>query len=103
MLYSFILETVIFVGIGALILILARALPKVEDETTAGHLRRGRMNGVFKKIPLDKIDDSLNLVFHKILRKIRIVIMKADNAVTKKLKNVREDANKKSGGSGLPI
>ena len=33
MLYSFILETVIFAGIGVLILILARALPRIEDET----------------------------------------------------------------------
>jgi hypothetical protein len=75
----------------------------VEDETSANRLRKGRLSGLSKKIPLDKIDDSLNLVFHKILRKIKIAIMKADNAVTNKLKDVREDANKKSGGTGLPI
>ena len=100
MLYSFILETVIFAGLGALILILARALPKIEDETTAGRTRKGRLARFFKKIPLDKIDDSLNLVFHKALRKIKIVIMKTDNLVTRKLNNVR--SSDKKTGTGLP-
>jgi hypothetical protein len=101
MLYSFILETVIFAGIGALILILARALPRIEDETISSFGRKSKIVRAFKKIPLDKIDDSVNLVFHKILRKIKIIIMRADNVVTEKINNVRSDSNKKP-GSGLP-
>jgi hypothetical protein len=101
MLYSFILETVIFAGIGAIILLLARALPRIEDETAAGRSRKGRLARVAKKIPLDKIDDSLNLLLHKALRKVKIAIMKADNLVTEKLKNVRSDSNKKQ-GTGIP-
>lgn len=101
MLYSFILELVIFVGLGALILILSRALPRIEDETTAGRSRKGRLSRLAKRIPLDKLDDSLNLVTHKALRKIKIMIMKADNLVTEKLKSVHSDSNKKQ-GTGLP-
>lgn len=101
MLYSFILETAIFAGIGVLILILARALPRIEDETISSSGRKSKIVRAFKKIPLDKIDDSVNLVFHKILRKIKIIIMRADNMVTEKINNVRSDSNKKP-GSGLP-
>jgi hypothetical protein len=101
MLYNFILETVIFAGIGTLILILARALPRIEDENAVNRSRKGRLSKIAKKIPLDKIDDSLNLVLHKALRKIKVMIMKADNLVTEKLKNVRSDSNKKP-GTGIP-
>ncbi|MFA4999563.1 MAG: hypothetical protein WC519_02470 [Parcubacteria group bacterium] len=101
MLYSFVLETIIFLALGALILLLARALPRIEDETTVHRPRKEKLTQIAKKIPLDKIDDSLNLIVHKALRKIKIVIMKADNFVTEKLKNVRGDSNKKN-GTGIP-
>jgi hypothetical protein len=98
MLYSFILETLIFLSLGAIILVLARALPRIEDESSAGYLRKGKMSG---KIPLDKIDESLNLVLHKALRRMKIFIMKADNLVTNKLKSFRSDSKKD--GNGLPM
>ncbi|MFA5052609.1 MAG: hypothetical protein WC565_00930 [Parcubacteria group bacterium] len=102
MLYSFILETIIFLALGAIVFILARALPRIEDEVAVRKPRKERLARLAKKIPLDKIDDSLNLIMHKALRKTKIIILKADNFVTDKLKNVKGDSNKKN-GTGIPV
>ena len=101
--YNSIFEIVIFLSLGAIILILARALPRVEDENIAYRSKKKRSFCV-TKISLEKLDNSFNLVAHKSLRKMKILIMKADNFVTNKLKTVHLDNNKKeSGSNGLPI
>ena len=87
MLYSFILEVIIFLGLGIIILILARALPRIENETNVKRSEEHKFLLFCKKIPLDKIDDYLNLALHKMLRKLKITIMKADNFITQKLKS----------------
>ncbi len=102
MLYSFILEVIIFLGLGVIIVILARALPRVESEVNTNPSRENKFLLFCKKIPLDKIDNYLNLALHKSLRKLKIIIMKADNFITKKLKSMRSNSNKKN-GTGLPI
>ena len=103
MLYSFVLEVIIFLGIGVIILILARALPRIENEVVVSspRPRKNKILLFFKNIPLDKIDDYLNLALHKMLRKLKIAIMRADNLITHKLKSTRSDSSKKN-GTGLP-
>ncbi len=98
MLYSFILETLMFVSLGAIVMIVARGLPRMEDEVTTERHARDFWAMVAKKVPLDRIDESFNHAFHKFLRKSKVFIMRADNIVTGKLKSFRSD-NKRSGAS----
>ncbi len=102
MLYSFIFETIIFLGIGVIILILARALPRIADETAPRVSQKNKLIRVIQDIPLDKVDDLIKLVIHKTLRKTKIIINKADNFVTEKMRAVRPDSSKKD-GTGLPM
>lgn len=102
MLYNFILETIIFLSLGIIILCLARTLPRIEDESSAMSFKKDKMSRLVKRLPLDKMDETLNLVFHKILRRIKVLIMKADNAVTGKLKSFRSGNNNKN-GTGIPV
>ena len=102
MLYSFIFETIIFLGIGVVIFILARALPRIEDETAPRVSQKNKLVSVVQNIPLDKIDGVIKLAVHKTLRKTKIIISKADNLVTEKMKVVRPNPKKKD-GTGLPI
>ena len=101
MLYSSILEIIMFVSLGMVILLLARALPRIEDESSAFSSRKDKMSNIAKHIPFDKLDESMNLILHKILRRVKVSIMKADNLVTNKLKSFRSDSKKD--GNGLPM
>ncbi len=93
--YSLLLEVIIFVSLGAMVLILARALPRVEDESMAA--RRERKLGEKSAIlPLEKIDAAINVFLHKTLRKLKVFVMKIDNAISDKLRsfNKKETAPK---------
>ena len=101
MLYSFILETIIFLGIGVIIFILARALPRIEDETAPRTLQKNKLMRAIQDMPLDKIDDVIKLAIHKALYKTKILINKADNFIAEKMKVTRPNSKKKD-GTGLP-
>lgn len=84
--YSLLLEVAIFVSLGSMVLILARALPRVEDESIA--VRRGRkLSRRSAMFPLEKIDAVINVFLHKTLRKLKIFVMKIDNAISEKLRS----------------
>lgn len=99
MLYSSILQIIILTGVGIIVLVLARALPRIEDEKEGGiiHKKNNILTNLFSRISLDKIDNSINHIFHKTLRKTKIIIMKIDNLITNKLKNIHSDNDKKNG------
>ncbi len=102
MLYSFIFETIIFLGIGVIIFILARALPRIEDENAPRISQKNKFISVIQDIPLDKIDDVIKLAIHKALRKTKILISKIDNFIAEKMESTRPTSNKKD-GTGLPM
>jgi len=102
MLYSFIFETIIFLGIGVIIFILARALPRIEDETAPRASQKSRLMYAIQDMPLDKIDDMIKLAIHKTLHKTKILINKADNFIAEKMKATRPNSKKKD-GTGLPM
>jgi len=94
--YSFILQTIFFVSLGAAVIVIARALPRVEDEMMAKRSIKGRIEILIGKIPLEKMDESLNLFLHKVLRRLKVVILKADNIVSGKIHGLKGASEKKS-------
>jgi hypothetical protein len=103
MLYNLIFELLLMAGLGLIVYIFASALPRLEDEPA--DRREGRLEKLFKRIPFDEIDDYLNFWGQKMLRRFKILLMKADNAVTASLDKLskRGKDNKKQGnGNGLP-
>ncbi len=69
-----------------MVLILSRALPRIEDESMA--VRRGKKIGnVSGRFSLEKIDDTINVFIHKVLRRLKVFIMKIDNALSAKLRS----------------
>ncbi|MDD4931256.1 MAG: hypothetical protein PHG66_03890 [Candidatus Colwellbacteria bacterium] len=94
--YSLILQTVFFLALGTAVVVIARALPRVEDEMAAHRSFKGRLETLAGKVPVEKMDEFLNLFFHKILRRLKIVILKADNIVTSKL-HLMKDSGKRRG------
>ena len=82
--FNFTLQTVVVLSLGVMIFLFARALPRIPEEIdtaartkTAGKIRQF----IGKKIPLDKLDAYASSFFEKFLRRVKLVIMKLDNAV----------------------
>lgn len=97
--YNLIFQIIVFSSLGAVVIILGRALPRIEDESVISRSRRGYFERISKKIPLERLDEAINIFLHKALRKIKIVLMKADNVVSEKLHNFSK--KDKSGGPGI--
>ncbi|MCL4406156.1 MAG: hypothetical protein M1471_01315 [Patescibacteria group bacterium] len=102
MFYNFLLQIVMMAALAAVVYIASRVIPRIDDEIAAPALPNSLWwERAIKKIPLDKIDGTFNRFVEKTLRKLKIVIMKADNAVTGKLKGFKSENGKKNGDGGL--
>lgn len=89
--YDFILQTVFMLSLGTLIYLISRSVPRV-TEINQSHPKRDYFGELMEKIPLEKVDAFISANLEKFLRKLKVVIMKLDNLVTKHLKSVRPAA-----------
>jgi len=88
--YDFILQIIVMLSLGAVIYLMARAVPRV-TEMEAAVREPNYFDRLLKKIPLEKIDAFLSAFFEKFLRKSKVFILKADNSLTKHLHNLKPD------------
>ena len=99
--YNFILQIIIFLSLGLVIYLLAKAAPRVSDEPVPD--RPNPFNRLMTKIPMAKIDENINSFLSKLLRKLKVVIMKVDNFINDRLgkltkKNGNGSSEKSNGG-----
>ncbi len=92
--FDFIIQLMIVGGLGAIIVILGRALPRVEESRTiADH--HGTIDRMMKKIPMSAIDSAIASFLEKGLRKIRVVNLKIENLVNSGIQRLRGSQNEK--------
>jgi len=89
--YNFILQTIVMVSLGTMIYLVARAMPRV-TETAKTEPAKDYFDELMKKLPLEKADMLATLWTEKFLRKLKIVILKLDNFLSKHLKNLKPDS-----------
>ena len=93
--YCFLLQSIFMLSIGAMIYILASAVPRVDGSFGA---RSWDLAARFiRRIPLTKIDSILSAISEKLLRRVRVVILKIDNWVSGflgRIKSRSKDSNK---------
>ena len=82
--YELILQLVLMASLAVIVYLMALAVPRVNDSDGKGN---GSDNS---PLPLDKIDTLLNGLKDKILRRVKIVLMKTDNLISKQLNNKEE-------------
>ncbi|KKQ21586.1 hypothetical protein A2999_01530 [Candidatus Wolfebacteria bacterium RIFCSPLOWO2_01_FULL_38_11] len=93
--YTFILQIIIMLSLGAVIYLIARVAPRVgdvHDYTRTPHL----FDKLGSKIPLNEIDFAASAFLEKTLRKIKLLLMKWDNIVSGHINKI-----KKTNGNGL--
>ncbi|HEY4475596.1 MAG TPA: hypothetical protein VJB92_02625 [Candidatus Paceibacterota bacterium] len=94
--YDFFLQSVVFISLGIVVYLMARALPRAREEVNqpvAGISQK--VKDMVSRIPLSKLDASLNGTLSKFLRKLRVIVLKLDNFIHDRLNKLN-----KSSGNG---
>ncbi len=79
---------VLMASAAALMYLVARALPRIVDSREVEPI--GQSHWILHYI--EKIDDWAKEVAEKTLRKLKVNILKLDNSVSKKLKNLKKES-----------
>lgn len=87
--YSFILHFLIMVSLAAIIYLIARTIPRIDENVVSGQSEKYFMEKFFSRLPLEKIDFMFDNLLEKTLRKFKIVVMRIDNVLTRKLSNFK--------------
>lgn len=83
--YELILQLVLMLSLAVIVYLMAVAVPRVGDiETT----KNG--NGS-TSLPLERIDLFLSSLKDKLLRRLKVLVMKADNLISRQLNNKKEE------------
>lgn len=81
--YDFILQLLIMVSLAVLIYLVARTIPRIDENVVLTASKNSFFGKLVSKIPLEKLDFMFNNLLEKILRRFKIVVMKLDNILTK--------------------
>ncbi len=108
--YNFILQTIVMLGMAAIIYLFARAMPRV-SESSVQSKGGDYIEELLNKIPFEKADAFVSMLIEKALRNLKVVILKLDNLVTKHLRNLKptvglgknEAADQLFSGSGASV
>jgi hypothetical protein len=80
------------VSFGAIIFLVARTLPRITETATVNIENKKRINWL-RNFPWEKIDVLMNSFLEKTLRKIKLILMKLDNFVSRQLNKFKKDNN----------
>lgn len=92
---QFILTDILMVSLGTILYLVARSLPRIGEEPTTKQNMFERW--VSSEMP-EKFDAAFNNFLLKFLRKLKLVLLKADNSITRHLKKIAPNGNGKQLG-----
>jgi hypothetical protein len=89
----FIFTSILMISLSAVLYLMVRALPRIVEEPSTE--KQGLLDRwAHSHIP-EKVDTTLNGFFLKLLRKLKVFVMKFDNALSKYLEKVKPAENGK--------
>lgn len=94
MVFKFVLEIIIFISLGGVLYLLVRALPRVDDQVFN---QPTEIKTHWFSIYLEKIDRWLKALLERWLRRLRVIILKFDNTVSRKLNTFKKEEPKTNG------
>ena len=98
--YNFILQIFAMLSLGTIIFLVARTLPRISETETVNVSERKANR--WSSFPFEKIDVAVNAFLEKFLRKIKLILMKTDNMVSRHLNKFKKNGSiDNDGGNGL--
>ncbi len=94
--FQFVITNIFLLSIGAMLYLVTRSLPRVDTDEPREAKVRFIDRLATSEVP-EKIDEAFNSFLAKFLRKLKVVLMKVDNALTQRLKKIKtENGNGKT-------
>ncbi|HEY4497104.1 MAG TPA: hypothetical protein VI432_03080 [Candidatus Paceibacterota bacterium] len=87
--YNLILQIIFMGSLGVIVYLFAIAVPRMQDSSDEG--RSGLISRFFSKLPLHRVDTALKSYKDKTLRRLKVLILRADNAVSKRINSQDKD------------
>jgi len=86
---NFILEIILMASLGAMIYLVARAVPRVSDtvldENSSNKGLGERLSKFIDSFPIEKADLTISRLFERVLRTIKLLVMRVDNKLSQHL------------------
>jgi len=93
-------------SLGTIIYLMARAVPRVEDEAVRDiNHQKNKFDLFFSYLRVEKFDIIFNNFVEKLLRKLKLLLMKLDNFTNNSLNKVKKykmNGNGEKNGEGKP-
>ena len=86
--FLFIATDILFLAIGGFLYLMVRALPRVNEEPTE---KQGALDRLAHSEIPEKLDAALEEFLVKFLRKLKLFMMRLDNALSKHLRKINAD------------
>jgi len=80
--YDLVLQLILMISLSVIVYIMAAAVPRVEGHKGDDEESMSKNTVV---LSLDKLDAYLEKLKDKVLRRIKLVVMRADNIISKEL------------------
>lgn len=87
--YQFIFQTLFMVSLGAIVYIIARAIPRVGEEEQSAERAVGESR-VAVPVALERIDRILGETLEKTLRRVKVLILKTEGVISRSLEKKRK-------------
>ena len=94
--YDFILQIALFASLGIVVYLFARGVARAGETASVTH-RVGFFDRLLSRLPLEKVDEALNVFSEKFLRRTRVFILRADNWVNSMLSKVKRQNGERAG------
>ena len=91
---EFNLIDILLISLGVILYIIAQALPRVDDNPEMVEKKNFLDRFAHSDVP-EKLDGMFNMFLLKFLKRIKILTLKLDNALSRQLKKIRSDENEK--------
>ena len=93
--FNLIPQIILFLAVGAIVTLIAKNISKVKKfsnqaEEIPAVLKTPSESKFLKKIPLEKMNDEFNRLLEKFIRKMRIVMMRADTRLQRRLEALKD-------------
>lgn len=90
--YNFILQISLMASLGVMVYLVGRAVPRVNDEV-AEPSDKSKIEKLISSLPLDRLDAAFSNFLEKFLRRLRLILLKLDNAVGGHLNKIKKMNN----------
>ena len=79
-------------SLGVMVYLVGRAVPRVNDEV-AEPSDKSKIEKLISSLPLDRLDAAFSNFLEKFLRRLRLILLKLDNAVGGHLNKIKKMNN----------